>query len=88
LVLENVLNYGIYIPPISFGSGLFSNIKIIKVKNNQLPGILFYHDHAMKSTKYNVQMGLSGFYIIYNKTIEKDLPLGSEEKYFVFSQNN
>lgn len=44
------------------------NMKIIKAINKQLPGNLFYHDHAMKSTKYNVASGLSGLYILYNKT--------------------
>jgi spore coat protein A len=43
--------------------------KIIKVPNDQNPGTLFYHDHAMKSTRYNVQNGLAGIYIIYDKYV-------------------
>lgn len=43
-------------------------MKIIKALNKQPAGNLFYHDHAMKSTKYNVAHGLSGLYILYNKS--------------------
>ena len=35
--------------------------------NKQLPGSLFYHDHAMASTGFNVQKGLSGMYILRDK---------------------
>jgi len=52
-------------------------MKIVKAINKQLPGNLFYHDHAMKSTKYNVANGLSGLYILYNKTAEAALPSGN-----------
>jgi len=41
--------------------------KVITVTNDQLPGMLFYHDHSMKSTLYNVQYGLSGLYVIYDE---------------------
>lgn len=44
-------------------------MKIIKVSNDQLPGNLFYHDHAMRSTKYNVAHGLSGLYILYDSEV-------------------
>ena len=42
------------------------NMKIIKASNNQLPGFLLYHDHAMRSSQYNFQHGLRGGYIIYD----------------------
>jgi len=48
---------------------LSQKIKIIKVNNDQPPGLLFYHDHAMKSTLYNVQNGLGGLYVIYDPVI-------------------
>lgn len=44
------------------------SLKVIKALNKQPAGNLFYHDHAMKSTKFNVASGLSGLYILYNKT--------------------
>jgi len=44
-------------------------MKIIRVSNDQSPGLMFYHDHAMKSTKYNVGNGLSGLYVIYDPKI-------------------
>lgn len=45
--------------------------KINRYPNIQNPGILFYHDHAMNMTKYNVQNGLSGIYILRNPKVEK-----------------
>jgi FtsP/CotA-like multicopper oxidase with cupredoxin domain len=47
-------------------SELVKRSKVVKAPNDQLPGMLFYHDHAMKSTLYNVQNGFSGIYIIYD----------------------
>ncbi len=32
--------------------------------NNQLPALLWYHDHALGITRLNLYMGLAGFYII------------------------
>jgi len=32
--------------------------------NNQVPGTLWYHDHALGITRLNVYMGLAGFYLI------------------------
>lgn len=49
-------------------------MKIIRVTNDQSPGLFFYHDHAMKSTKINVENGLSGLYIIYDPIAEQNLP--------------
>lgn len=37
--------------------------------NTQLPGSLYYHDHAMSSTGLNVYKGLSGMYTLRNWTI-------------------
>lgn len=45
--------------------------KIIKAYNDQPPGNLFYHDHGMRSTRYNVKHGLSGLYILYNSSLER-----------------
>jgi FtsP/CotA-like multicopper oxidase with cupredoxin domain len=36
--------------------------------------MLFYHDHGMHSTTYNVKHGLAGLYIIYDNKIEYSLP--------------
>ena len=54
--------------------------KINVYKNVQEPGTLWYHDHAMAVTSFNVRLGLHGFYLIRNKTIEKNLPSGAYEK--------
>ncbi len=32
--------------------------------NNQLPGTLWYHDHALGITRLNVIMGMAGFYLL------------------------
>lgn len=61
------------------------NLKVMHVPNSQPAGNLFYHDHAMRSTKYNVMNGLNGLYILYDEQKEKDLPEGPFEKFIVFS---
>lgn len=38
-------------------------------KNVQSPGTLWYHDHSMGMTAFNVKVGLHSFYIIRNQTI-------------------
>jgi hypothetical protein len=38
--------------------------KINRYPNSQNPGTLWYHDHAMRLTAYNVRNGLSGLYIL------------------------
>lgn len=38
--------------------------KKYKYQNDQLPGCLWYHDHALGITRLNVYAGLAGFYII------------------------
>lgn len=60
--------------------------KVIKVNNDQAPGLLFYHDHAMKSTLYNVQYGLGGLWVITDPKVEAKLPSGKYEKFIVFSK--
>lgn len=48
---------------------LTGHTKINIYKNVQEPGTLWYHDHAMAVTSFNVRLGLHGFYMIRNKTI-------------------
>lgn len=54
-----------------------SMIKVNRHKNQQLPGFSIYHDHAMRSTMYNVVKGMAGMYILYNATAEADYPIGN-----------
>lgn len=46
--------------------------------NNQIPGTLWYHDHALGITRLNVMMGLAGFYLIRD-AFEQSLGLPSGE---------
>jgi spore coat protein A len=46
--------------------------------NNQLPGTLWYHDHALGITRLNVYMGLAGFYLLRD-AFEASLGLPSGE---------
>ena len=41
--------------------------KINRYPNQQNPGNLWYHDHAMRLTTFNVRNGLSGLYILREK---------------------
>lgn len=43
-----------YSGSVILGGSLIRASKVIETSNDQLPGMLFYHDHAMRSTKYNV----------------------------------
>ena len=52
--------------------------------NAQNPGNLWYHDHAMRLTRYNVQNGLSGVYIIRDPNVESQLPRGKYEKFIMY----
>jgi FtsP/CotA-like multicopper oxidase with cupredoxin domain len=45
--------------------------KINRYPNIQNPGNLWYHDHAMRLTAFNVGRGLSGAYILRNPIVEK-----------------
>jgi hypothetical protein len=40
------------------------NFKVNRYPNQQNPGTLWYHDHAMRMTQFNVRNGLAGFYIL------------------------
>jgi FtsP/CotA-like multicopper oxidase with cupredoxin domain len=44
--------------------------------NNQLPGTLWYHDHALGLTRLNVYLGLAGFYLLRDE-VEAALGLPS-----------
>ena len=46
--------------------------------NNQLPGLIWYHDHALGLTRLNVYMGLAGGYVITD-AFEQSLNLPSGE---------
>ncbi|GJM26448.1 MAG: hypothetical protein DHS20C16_28630 [Phycisphaerae bacterium] len=46
--------------------------------NNQLPGLIWYHDHALGITRLNVYMGLAGAYVITD-AFEQSLGLPSGE---------
>jgi len=46
--------------------------------NEQLPGTLWYHDHALGITRLNVYAGLAGFYLLRDP-LESRLPNGDYE---------
>ena len=48
--------------------------KVNRYENTQPPGDLWYHDHAMHITQDNVGHGLLGNYIIYEESVDKQLP--------------
>lgn len=50
-----------------------SNYKINRYPNRQNPGNLWYHDHAMHFTNYNVGQGLAGFYILRDEKVEQEI---------------
>ncbi|MFN0133716.1 MAG: multicopper oxidase domain-containing protein [Phycisphaerales bacterium] len=48
--------------------------------NNQPPGTLWYHDHALGITRLNVYMGLAGFYLLFDPFEQGlGLPSGQNE---------
>jgi FtsP/CotA-like multicopper oxidase with cupredoxin domain len=47
----------------------FNQTKVHRYPNSQNPGNLWYHDHSMTLTTYNVGHGLSGYYILRNKDV-------------------
>ncbi|XP_059655413.1 multicopper oxidase LPR1-like [Cornus florida] len=49
--------------------------------NNQQPGNLWYHDHAMGLTRVNLLAGLIGAYIVRHPDVEAPLGLPSNEEY-------
>ena len=50
--------------------------RLYRYPNNQLPTMLWYHDHALGITRYNVMLGLAGLYLIRDRD-EEALPLPS-----------
>ncbi len=60
--------HGGHVPPAFDGypenSFLPGNFTTYQYANNQLPGTLWYHDHALGITRLNVYMGLAGGYLI------------------------
>lgn len=54
-------------------------VKMNHYPNYQPPGSLWYHDHSMSSTGFNVLKGLSGMYLLRDKKVEKYLPKGNYE---------
>lgn len=65
---------------VTFEKGV-KNIKHNRYPNDQLPGNLWYHDHGMRATYFNVRNGLAGAYIIYNETVEAYLDSFTETNY-------
>jgi len=55
--------------------------KVNRYENRQLPGNLWYHDHAMHITQDNVGHGLLGDYIIYDPVVDAQMP---SRKYDIF----
>jgi len=58
-------------PESTFVSG---GSRLYRYPNTQLPATLWYHDHALGITRYNVMMGLAGLYVIRGRE-EESLPL-------------
>lgn len=56
-----------------------SAIKFNVYPNTQLPGSLWYHDHSMATTGFNVRKGLSGMYLLRDRSLEKENILPSRE---------
>ena len=61
--------------------------KVNRYDNIQLPGNLWYHDHAMHLTQDNVGHGLVGDYIIYDPEVEKQLPARTYDIFIVIGQH-
>lgn len=64
-------------PELDFMPGEFD---VYEYPNHQLPGTLWYHDHALGITRLNVYMGMSAFYLIrddFERSL--DLPTGGRE---------
>ncbi len=58
-----------------------SRTKISRYPNKQNPGNLWYHDHAMRLTLFNVRHGLAGMYILRDPEVERyiDVPPENEK---------
>jgi spore coat protein A len=74
-------------PESTFVSG---SSRLYRYPNTQLPTTLWYHDHALGITRYNVMMGLAGLYIIRGREEEAlqlppgpyDIPLLIQDRSF------
>jgi len=56
------------------------NSLVFTYPNNQPPGTIWYHDHALGITRLNVYMGLAGFYLIRDAVeASLGLPAGAYE---------
>ena len=73
---------------ISFYNATRKSWKLNVYPNTQLPGSLWYHDHAMASTGFNVLKGLSGMYILRNWTIQNQFPTQGYEKMLLLAINH
>lgn len=74
----NKLNYNppnIILRDINTGE-VKKNYKINRYPNQQNPGSLWYHDHSMHLTSFNVQNGLSGYYILRDEKVEQLIGIG------------
>jgi len=64
-------------PESTFVSG---DARLYRYPNRQLPATLWYHDHALGITRYNVMLGLAGLYIVRDRREEAlSLPSGPYE---------
>ena len=57
--------------------------KVNIYSNTQPPGDLWYHDHAMHITQDNVGHGLLGNYIIFEDSVDKQLPPREFDRFIV-----
>ena len=58
-------------PEDTFGPGAEH---VYRYANDQQPGTLWYHDHALGITRLNVYAGLAGFYLLRDPDAERGLP--------------
>jgi FtsP/CotA-like multicopper oxidase with cupredoxin domain len=55
----------------SYGYDITNIAKINRYSNAQSPGNLWYHDHSMGLTNYNIIAGIAGYYILRDHKTEK-----------------
>lgn len=63
-----------------------SRTKINRYSHHQPAGHIWYHDHSMHATNYNVRAGLAGIYIIYDPAVEALLPVGENELFLTVAE--
>jgi hypothetical protein len=65
------------------------NFKVNRYPNQQNPGTLWYHDHAMRLTNFNVKSGLAGFYLLRDSELTKYLGIARQnEKLVLITSTN